>query len=213
MNDEMLRSVEPYEFTLSESTKIQVRIEETALRKITISSDNETKAVNIYSLLLILERLLQIFDGTFVTLKDIIICGAEDDNKYKELALQFKAQRLRYFSSTKVATVKYDRLLNYEDVLTEDLFKKWQILLVDLGVVNQMYLYATSDCGFTNDVKCAFLVELTESLMEIIGEENIQVQQLSGEKGNLKICLRTIITNYGQTLFDDDSCNIRTTFL
>ncbi len=66
-----------------------------------------------------------------------------------------------------------------------------------------MYLYATSDCGFTNDVKCAFLVELAESLIEIIGKENIKLQKLPGE-GTLKPCLRAIINNYGQILFEKE---------
>ena len=59
--------------------------------------------------------------------------------------------------------------------------------------VNQMYLYATSAAGFTNDVKCAFLVELSESLIEIIGKENIKLQRHPGEQGKLKPSLRTII--------------------
>lgn len=40
-----------------------------------------------------------------------------------------------------------------------------------------MYLYATSAARFTNDVKCALIVELSESLLEIIGKENIILQR------------------------------------
>ena len=74
----------------------------------------------------------------------------------------------------------------------------------ELGVVNQMYLYATSSAGFTNDVKCAFLVELSESLMEIIQSEDIKLQKYPNENGKLKPCLRTIINCYGKTLFRNE---------
>ena len=70
--------------------------------------------------------------------------------------------------------------------------------------VNQMYLYATSAAGFTNDVKCAFLVELSESLIEIIGKENIKLQRHPDEQGKLKPSLRTIINCYGTNLFKNE---------
>lgn len=88
--------------------------------------------------------------------------------------------------------------------MDERIFIHWRTILEELGVVNQMYLYATSDCELTNDVKCAFLVELAESLVEIIGKDNIQLQRLPNEKGNLRPCLRTIINRYGQIVFRNE---------
>lgn len=204
VNNGMLRCVEPYKFTLHKPTKIRIQIEEIGKRIITISSDDEIEATELYSILLKVERLLQIFDGAFIPLEELVIYGSEDENSYKSLVSHLRVQRLRYFSSADFVTVKSDRIVNYEDALTESLFEKWQDLLEELGVINQMYLYATSDCGFTNDVKCAFLVELAESLTEIIGKENILLQKFQGEQGNLKICLRTIIINFGQILFEKE---------
>lgn len=204
VNNGMLRCVEPHQFIIHESQIIRILIEEVGKRNITLSCDDEMKATELYSVLLDLERLLQIFDGSFVPLEDISIYGLGDEDSYKALVMHLKAQRLHYFSSAKFLTVQSDRILNYEDVLNESLFEKWRILLEDLGVVNQMYLYATSDCGFTNDVKCAFLVELAESLIEIIGKENITLQRVRGEQVNLKVCLRTIICSFGQILFQKE---------
>lgn len=204
MNNGMLRCVEPYEFIIHEPKMIQICIEEVGKRIITLTCDDEIEAIELYSLILKLERLLQIFDGAFVPLEDIVINGKEDKNAYDVLVTHLKVQRLRYFSSASFVKVQSDRILNYEDVLSERLFDSWKVLLEELGVVNQMYLYATSDCGFTNDVKCAFLVELAESLIEIIGKENIALQRLPREQGNLKPCLRTIINNYGQILFENE---------
>ncbi len=204
VNSGMLRCVETYEFKICEPKIIRISIQEVGKRIITLSCDDEIKVTELYSLLLKLERLLQIFDGAFVQLENISIYGTEDKKHYNAMGTHLKVQRLRCFSSASFVTVQSDRILNYENVLSERIFDSWQILLEELGVVNQMYLYATSDCGFTNDVKCAFLVELAESLIEIIGKENIILQRLPGERGNLKPCLRTIINNYGQILFEKE---------
>lgn len=49
-----------------------------------------------------------------------------------------------------------------------------------------------------------FLVELSESLMEIIQSEDIKLQRYPNENGKLKPCLRTIINCYGKTLFRNE---------
>lgn len=55
-----------------------------------------------------------------------------------------------------------------------------------------------------NDVKCAFLVDLSESLIEVIGKENTKLQRYSGEQGKLKPSLRTIINCYEKKLFRNE---------
>ena len=147
---------------------------------------------------------MQIFDGVFLDLEAIEIHGRESTNSYNVLVEHFKIQRLHYFLSANFISIFNDRLLKYEDILSAELFNKWEILLEELGVVNQMYLYATSSAGFTNDVKCAFLVELSESLMEIIQSEDIKLQRKSNREGKLKSCLRTIINYYGKILFRNE---------
>ena len=194
----MLRCVTPYEFTIFQMPMIKVCIEEAGNRIITLTCEEEIEAKKLYSSLLELERLLQIFDGVFLDLETIEIYGKESANSYNALVEHFKIQRLHYFSSANFISIFSDRILKYEDILSSELFEKWRILLDELGVVNQMYLYATSSAGFTNDVKCAFLVELSESLMEIIQSEDIKLQRYPNEKGKLKPCLRTIINYYGK---------------
>lgn len=207
VNKGMLRCIDSYEFTIHKPYAVQVCIKEMGIRIITMSCVEEIQATTLYSIMLDLERLLQIFDGAFIPLEDITLWGKEDVNLYKSLTVHLKAQRLNYFSSAKFVSVQSDRILHYEDVLDESIFSLWKKILEELGVVNQMYLYATSDCGLTNDIKCAFLVELSESLVEIIGKDNIRLQRLPNEKGNLKPCLRTIINNYGQIVFQNEIDN------
>ena len=113
-------------------------------RIITFTCKEEIEAKKLYSLLQELERLLQIFDGVFLDLETIEIYGKESANSYNALVEHFKIQRLHYFSSANFISIFSDRILKYEDILSSELFDKWRILLDELGVVNQMYLYATS---------------------------------------------------------------------
>lgn len=197
----MLRCVEPFSFVVEKEEKIQIEIKEIGIRIIKLSCEKEVEAQKMYSLLLKMERLLHIFDGAFIPLENIFIHGNGDKKHYNVMIEHLKVQRLHYFASAKFLSVQSDRFLNYENVLSASLFETWETLLDELGVVNQMYLYAASDCGLTNDVKCAFMVELAESLIEIIGKNNIQLQRNSPKEGELRPCLRTIINTYGSILF------------
>lgn len=201
LNRGMLRCVEAFSFVVEKEERIQIEIKEMGIRIIILSCKKEIEAKKLYSLLLKVERLLQIFDGAFVPLDNLLIHGKEDKKHYDMLIEHFKVQRLHYFTSAKFLSVQSDRFLNYEKVLSASLFEEWEVLLDDLGIVNQMYLYAASDCGLTNDVKCAFLIELSESLIEIIGKNNIQFQRNSKKEGELKPCLRTIINICGSIIF------------
>ena len=54
------------------------------------------------------------------------------------------------------------KLVKFKDVLSAELFAKWQEILDDLDIVNQVYLYAVSDNGMRRDVTLAFLAEMSE---------------------------------------------------
>lgn len=62
-----------------------------------------------------------------------------------------------------------------------------------------MYLYSLSNNGVTVDVKCAFLIELAEPLIEIVKEHTNFFSSLQpGPRGaSLKNCLDALITKYG----------------
>ena len=79
------------------------------------------------------------------------------------------------------------------------IFCKWEQLLDELDVVHQMYLYSLSDSKITVDVKCAFLIELAEPLIEIVKEHTKLFSSLTpGARGTLlKNCLDALITKYG----------------
>lgn len=193
----ILRSGCTYSFRLKVPENVDVTIEENGSRTILISCDEEIEIKKMYGILADLERLLLIFDGAFLSLTQLFFSGNGKTSTYVSLAEQYKAKRLHYFELAEYPSIIIDRLLNYENVLTSELYVNWQELLADLDVVNQMYLYVISDCGFTCDVKCAFLVELSESLIEIIGINNLK----NPDNRTLKSCLRTLICNFGDDIF------------
>ena len=59
-------------------------------RIITFTCEEEIEAKKLYSSLLELERLLQIFDGVFLDLETIEIYGKESANSYNALVEHFK---------------------------------------------------------------------------------------------------------------------------
>ena len=116
---------------------------------------------------------------------------------------------MSYFSSANFCNYSLDRLLEFDSILTAELFDKWQQLLDELDVVHQMYLYSLSNNGITVDVKCAFLVELAEPLIEIVkNNTNFFTSLIPGSHGTtLKNCLDALITKYGVEIFREELLN------
>lgn len=206
INNGALRSIETYKFEIQNPIVMQICIEENGKRIITLLSEEETETITMYSVLLNLERLLNIFDGVFIPLSEISLYGNESIEAYNSLCVHLKKMRLKYFLSAPFLTVQTDRIVNYEDVLSEEMYERWKEVLGELGVVNQMYLYAVSDNGMTNDIKCAFLIELAEPLSEILRSEGILLKKTVDKNGflSLRSCLRIIINRYGTILFEKE---------
>lgn len=123
--------------------------------------------------------------------------------------------RLSYFSSADFCSYSVDKLLEFDTTLAAELFDKWEKLLDELDVVHQMYLYSLSNSGITVDVKCAFLIELAEPLVEIVkGHTNYFSTLIPGARGTtLKSCLDALITKYGVDIFEKELSNNSEQFL
>lgn len=106
--------------------------------------------------------------------------------------------RLSYFESSEFSKGKVNCLMEYDEVLTEDLFLKWKELLDELDLVNQMYLYSISNNRMPVDLKSAFLTELAEPLIEIVKAHKKYFTSLNpGQRGTtLKMCLDSLITKF-----------------
>jgi len=76
-------------------------------------------------------------------------------------------------------------------------------LLEELDIAHQMYLYAMGDTKITVDVKCAFLIELAETLVEVLKVYTNSFQKLKpGDGTSLKACVKALIEEYGKDIFE-----------
>lgn len=193
---------------VTENNQFKIEIEQFGYRKITITSDEEVSVYDLYAMLTKIERLLMLFDGVFLPLTKLEFLNSEntDEGKLMSYKTNLLAKRLSYFSSAEFCRYDIDKLIDFETVLTQKLFADWEILLEELDVVHQMYLYSLSDSKITVDIKGAFLIELAEPLIEIVKKYTNFYASLSlGNRGvSLKMCIDALITKYGTDIFSKE---------
>lgn len=211
----MLGGPKSLEIQLDEN--ISVIIEQLGIRIITIISEKGESFRDLYGIFTKLERLLMIFDGRFITLKELVFedLNEETTEHLKSYASDIMKTRLSYYNSADFFNYTLDKLLDYEMIITPELFNKWQELLDELDIVHQMFLYATSDSKMPIDVKCAFLIELSEPLVEVVKANTHFYSSLKpGEKGtSLKMCVDALISKYGEDIFTEEIANNYDKFL
>ena len=185
--------------------KFFIKIEQCGYRKISIKALEETSVFELYGVFTKIERLLMIFDGQFLKLENLEFTDSSDTEKsmLKSVGNNLMHQRLSYFKSSDLVSYKVDKLLEFEEVLNSDLYDKWEHLLEELDIAHQMYLYAMGDTKITVDVKCAFLIELAETLVEVLKVYTNSFQKLKPGNGtSLKTCVKALIEEYGKDIFE-----------
>ncbi|WP_368191625.1 HEPN domain-containing protein [Blautia sp. 1033sp1_1033st1_G9_1033SCRN_220408] len=185
--------------------KFFIKIEQFGYRKISIKASEETSVFELYGVFTKIERLLMIFDGQFLNLENLDFTDSSDTEKsmLKSVGNNLMHQRLSYFKSSDLVSYKVDKLLEFEEVLNSDLYDKWEQLLEELDIAHQMYLYAMGDTKITVDVKCAFLIELAETLVEVLKVYTNSFQKLKPGNGtSLKACVKALIEEYGKDIFE-----------
>lgn len=198
--------------------KCQVDVQQCRSRTITITCDSPLYWSGLLVPLSQVERLLMIFDGYFVPISDICFSGPAGDSAPTGADCAIARthamnQRANYYRSADFMLTP-SKLIKFKDVLSAELFAKWQEILDDLDIVNQVYLYAVSDNGMPRDVTLAFLVEMSESMVELLkAKRNLFPDLTPGARGTtLKDCLRALIEQYGDVVFkkemsgDFDDC-------
>ena len=185
--------------------KFFIKIEQCGYRKISIKASEETSVFELYGVFTKIERLLMIFDGQFLNLENLEFTDLSDTKKsmLKSVGNNLMHQRLSYFKSSDLVSYKVDKLLEFEEVLNSDLYDKWEHLLEELDIAHQMYLYAMGDTKITVDVKCAFLIELSETLVEVLKAYTNSFQKLKPGNGtSLRACVKALIEEYGKDIFE-----------
>lgn len=194
------------EFETSDN-KFFIKVEQCGYRKISIKAPEETSVFELYGVFTKIERLLMIFDGQFLKLKNLEFTDSSEteNSMLKSVGNNLMHQRLTYFKSADLVSYKVDKLLEFDEVLNTDLYDKWEQLLEELDIAHQMYLYAMGDTKITVDVKCAFLIELAETLVEVLKVYTNSFQKLKPGNGtSLRACVKALIEEYGKDIFEKE---------
>ena len=194
------------EFETSDN-KFFIKVEQCGYRKISIKASEDTSVFELYGVFTKIERLLMIFDGQFLNLENLEFTDSSDTEKsmLKSVGNNLMHQRLTYFKSADLVSYKVDKLLEFDEVLNTDLYDKWEQLLEELDIAHQMYLYAMGDTKITVDVKCAFLIELAETLVEVLKVYTNSFQKLKPGNGtSLRACVKALIKEYGEDIFEKE---------
>lgn len=204
----VLRGPVHIQFDIGKEQLFHVDIEQAVIRSIKISTDSDVSIFDLNTVLSKIERLLMLLDGRFIQLKEMKFSESDvfSNDSLIPCAQNLIAQRSSYFCSADFCKNASYRLIDFENVFTPDLFSKWDDLLDELGVVHQMFLYSVSDSKITIDVKCAFLVELAEPIVEVVKERTYYFASLEpGSRGTtLKNCLDALIIKYGKEIFNKE---------
>lgn len=187
-----------------------VRVEQGPKREIAVESGVPVYWSSLLKPLYELERLLMVFDGSFLPLKDLQYICPDDPALATEadcaiVRRQALSQRLNYFTPSKLAKCQKD-LVDFWDVLTPEMCEQWRALLEELDIANQVYLYVLSENGMPIDLLLAFLVELAEPMIEIVNKERGLFPSLAPGEGRttLKQCVNALINTYGRVIFQQE---------
>lgn len=201
-----------------ESIHFTVTIKQAVVRTITITADEPVFYDNLIPVLSKLERLLFIFDGIFFKVVKAEFTDAEDigSDRLNEIIQgdnailneQFFVKRLKYYQSSDVCSFR-DKLVNYDKVLTTQLYADWGTLLDELDIVNQVYLYSMAETGMPVDVRLAFLVEMAEPMVELLHSRGcklsgIRFNEKQELQSSLKQCIQVLIKSYGKKVFNKE---------
>lgn len=200
-----LPSIDDCVFDTLGSPSYHISIQQDSNRIITVSSSADVEIYWLNAMLNHIEKLLMFFDGVFLPVEEYRFEDSEtiDDKNLASYSCNMCAQRLSYFVSTNLFSYRRDKLIDFNSFITPEMFDKWERLIDELGPAHQMYLYCLADNKFTVDVRCAFLTELAEPLIEIVKEHTNFFSSLEpGARGtSLKNCLDALITKYGVDIF------------
>ena len=117
--------------------------------------------------------------------------------------------RLRCYESADYCRYRDHKFLDFELLLSEQIYKKWILLRDELGIMHPVFLYNMAKDTSTIDAKAAFLIEMAEPLVELVKEHTIFFSCLSpGKSGtSLRMCLDSLIVTYGKDIFSRELTN------
>lgn len=172
--------------------------------EITITRVMDTKWIEIetsgvrmgelYELANEVRRFEYLFDGSFYSMMQ---CKMDDT----DIVEAIRQVDLGYFQYAKR---KRRILLNVTDEEYQTYFCKWMRLERELGIINQMVLYAGNINGLPVDVRISMITECFEALIRKLESHKLIYKVHSRTLAN---CILSILTVYGEPVFKTEQKN------
>lgn len=194
----------PFQLKLTLKNGVSVLINQFGKRIIELSTYTPISCDDLFMTFQSIEKLLMLLDGRFYPIEKL--CYFMDGDELTDASIEYEQKRLGYFSSKDFCRYSWLRLMAFQNVLTDELFEKWNVLLDELDIAFQSLLYSLSDNRMPVDLNFAFLVELAEPFTELLKEQTCYCQSLTpGERGTtLKMCVDTLILIFGKDIFGEE---------
>ena len=194
-----------FDITL-DSISFTISIEQLGFRQIKISS-SVCIPLNAYlTLFNSVDMLLMLMDGEFIPIiSGKLILGTEEQES--DAIKDWMQYRVNLFRSADFTRGSHSKFLDFDSVLTADVFDSWLDIYKELDILHQMVLYSMADTGLPIDCKCAFLIESFEALAELVESKNQNYVLPTVKKGESKLGKRlaSIIELYGTDIFARES--------
>ena len=175
----------------------EISIEQFGERIITVHTVEDASIYDLHHLYFDLKRLIMLMDGQFYPITSVTQDGVEITTSIQKKLLP------NYFSADFMIG-ENNRLINFDEVLSETLFSNWCLIQEELDIVHNTALYCLSRVEMPVDMKCAFLIEAFIGVGEIIQSkksEFVLPKRKSREESQLGLDLKYIISHYGQEIF------------
>jgi len=179
-----------------------ISVSQYCIRTVEITSSVAQPIENYWTVFNYLDCLLMMFDGKFIPIR---LCHAIVNNgetASSELS-KYIENRVGLYKSADFVKGGHSSFVDYDIVLTEELFQKWLTMKSELDITHQMVLYSMADTSLPIDCKCAFLIESFEALAELVKSYNQNYVLPTVKKGESKLGKRltSILDLYGIDIF------------
>ena len=187
------------EFTLiAEGYNFHIKIHQCVQRTIIIESHETDNCKYYLNIFYTLESLLMIFDGHFIPTINAFANDTDITHSWHE-------RTLPSYSSADFVIGTENKLIDYSEVIDEELFEKWRNLKLELDLNFKTMLYCTSSVKMPRDMQCAFLIEAFSGIYTLVLKKYPELKS-SPSKGEskLKYYLVAIFEKFGNIIFDDE---------
>ena len=195
-------------FTLhANGVSFNVEIQQSISRIICIDSSESNNYQDYLDIFYSLETLLMLCDGQFIP----TISAFEDDI---EITCSWNKRRLPSYSSADFMLGSGNKLIDYSEIIDEEMFKKWYDLKTELDLNFKMMLYCVSSVEMPKDMQCAFMTEAFLGIYELALKRYPAIKAPPIPKGEskLKCYLIALFEKFGAIIFGEELAINKNTF-